>query len=82
MNLEKQNVKIHASLPNKILIEPLVSICQVGCCKVLAWKLFQWFLYMSRVSQKKFELNRTMPRIQRPDIRFWSIYLLKMAKMA
>ena len=52
MNLEKQNVKIHASLPNKILIEPLVSICQVGCCKVLAWKLFQWFLYMSRVSQK------------------------------
>ena len=65
-----------------ILNKPLVSIGQVGGCEVPAWKPFQWFLYMSRVSQKKFELNRTMPRFQCGDTRFWSIYLLKMAKMA
>ena len=62
--------------------KPVVSIGKVGYSRVLAWRPFQWFLYMSRVSPKKFELNRTMSRIQLPDTRFWSIYLLKMAKMA
>ena len=59
-----------------ILIKPVVSIGQVGCSRVPAWRPFQWFLYMSRVSQKKFGNPRSRPPTQRKDIRFWSIVKL------
>ena len=39
-----------------VLNKPLVSIGQVGGCEVPAWKPFQWFLYMSRVSQKQVQM--------------------------
>ena len=48
-----------------LLNEPLVSIGQVGCSSVPAWRPFQWLLYMSRVSQKKFGDPRSMHRTQR-----------------
>ena len=65
-----------------ILNKLVVSIGQVGCSRVPAWRPFQWLLYMSRVSQKKFGDPRSMRRTQRKILRFGSIYLLKMAKMA
>ena len=70
------------SCNNNVLNKPLVSIGQVGFSRVPAWRPFQWLLYMSRMSQKKFGNPRSRPPTQHKDIRFWSIYLLKMAKMA
>ena len=55
----------HLLFIHNILNEPLVSIGQVGCSRVPAWRPFQWLLYMSRVSQKKFGDPRSMRRTQR-----------------